>query len=186
MPARHDRLRLFACTTGLLLALGCARRDAPPTRPAGDPGAEAIAADSEVIVVRFHDSSVPPPGHRSHTITITRAEIRRVVDSYGTLLDDRRAPIDATVLDGLLGSLAQQRVRPAEHPTDGAGCTGGTAHGILVERDDAIVLEGSLSHCGGEWSDLDGNPMAFVAEVERIADARLGPDDADARRRARR
>jgi len=186
MPARHDRLRLFACITGLALAFGCAGRGAATPRPAGDPGAEAIAADTDVIVVRFHDRSVPPPGHRSHTITITRAEIRRVVDSYGTLLDDRRAPIEAAVLDELVDSLAQQRVRPAEHPTDAAGCTGGTAHDIVVERGDAIVLEGSLDHCAGEWSDLDGNPMAFVAEVERIADDRLGPDDRNARQRPRR
>ena len=45
------------------------------------------------VTYEFHDSSVPPPYHRSYVLTFDRAGARIVVDSYGDVLADRTAPM---------------------------------------------------------------------------------------------
>jgi hypothetical protein len=158
--------------TLLALSLGCAHQGG--SRELGDPAAEAIASDSDVVVVGFRDSSVPPPYHQSHTITITRTEIRRVVHGYNDIHDDRRAAIEPRELDKVLGALRGYGMRAAERSEDG-GCTGGTSHLVRVEQGDAIVLDGYIYHCAGiDAGTLEGAIVPFVAEVEHIADTHLG------------
>lgn len=176
--------RFVANIVGAALAavvgVGCAARwdgpEDPEGPPAGDAVAEALARSNDVVILRFEDRSVPPAYHRSHTIAITRTEIRRTVDVYGTLLDDRHHAIAAGVFDEVIAALARNYVAAVALPTESDGCTGGTGHRVVVERADAIVLDGNVYHCQGDSGTLGGAVESFAAEVEQIADRELGKD----------
>ena len=61
------------------------------------------------VTYEFHDSSVPPPFHRSFVLTFTRDRARIIVDSYGDILADREAPMTAAAWDEVTQSFVDLR-----------------------------------------------------------------------------
>jgi len=157
------------------LALSCGSSSPPPPTPApaeeaqradGDHGPSAPAAPTR-IVFQFHDSSVPPPYHRSYTVTATPTEIRKVVDSYGDVISDTKAPLTADQYAAIVAALATHGLGPkaaapaASEPA--AGCTGGTGHSLVLARADGTESRLHVAHCGGADSGtLAGDVEAFA------------------------
>jgi len=107
---------------------------------------------------RFQDSSVPPPYHRSYTITATPDHILRVVDSYGEEIERQEASLDPEALRALLDVLGRSCPGRRATPLENRGCTGGTGESITVRRGEEVLFEASVYHCGGSDSgDLLGD-----------------------------
>lgn len=120
------------------------------------------------IVYRFLDSSVPPPYHRSYTITVTPQEVRVVVDSYGDVIADETTPLEPGVFDGLVSALTESDIRPCE-TVEPDGCTGGTTGSLTVSAGSDTVLSGWVHHCGGrEYGNLQGNLEEFADRMRAL------------------
>ena len=173
----------------LAVPLLACRSDAPPPGVPQQPDRPAAAAEGEGaeeggaaagrdrlgdatrVVLRFQDSSVPPEYHRSHTITVTRTSIEKVVDSYGKEIARASAPLDEAGFARVIELVRQHRLRPAP-ATDDGGCTGGTGHRVEVTAGDEVLLRGRVYHCGGsDTGDLAGDVKGFAAALDRLAPA---------------
>lgn len=99
------------------------------------------------VSYEFHDSSVPPPYHRSWVLTFDRAGARMVVDSYGEVLADRTAAMPAeawSLVRQGFGQLAGLTVVEPEQ-----GCTGGTSFAVSVADGGVTSFALRGSECGG-------------------------------------
>lgn len=142
----------------LLVMLACA-----------DP--EAVMPTPDTIAYHFQDASVPPPHHRSYTITASATEARVVVDSYGEVLNDHTVKLEAGAFDAVAKLAAG--VRSAERPEKGPGCTGGTGESLTLSADGKVVLKGSLQHCGGDTS---GTLAGELTELKKALQGLFGSD----------
>lgn len=128
------------------------------------------------VTYEFHDSSVPPPYHRSYVLTFDHAGARIVVDSYGDILADRTAPMTAdawaTVAQSYPDVAGIEIVEPAQ------GCTGGTSFAITVAGAGAADVALHGSQCGGVNSDAADRVANWVAPVRALFPAmnELAPD----------
>jgi hypothetical protein len=138
----HTR-RLAVCSTAVaILAAGCGTSGAgPQPRPLSD------AATIEYI---FQDSSVPPEYHRSYVMTITKGNVRIVVDSYGDLINEADRPLPDQVWGELLDGA--DRLADFRSGVDEA-CDGGTASGVRIEDGGETVVDVESASCGGEGSE---------------------------------
>ena len=118
------------------------------------------------VTYEFHDSSVPPPSHRSYVLTFDHAGARIVVDSYGDVLADRTAPMTedawATVAQSYPDVAGIEVVEPAQ------GCTGGTSFAITVAGAGAADVAVHGSQCGGVNSDAADRVANWVAPVRAL------------------
>ena len=118
------------------------------------------------VTYEFHDSSVPPPYHRSYVLTFDRAGARIVVDSYGDILAERAAPMTedawAQVAQSYPEVLGVDIGEPAQ------GCTGGTSFAITVAGAGAADLALHGSQCGGVNSDAADRLATWVAPVRAL------------------
>lgn len=114
------------------------------------------------VEYRFHDSSVPPPYHRSYTLLVLPDAARVVVDSYGDVLHDVRIDIDAGTWERCAAAAASLAEIPGVEFDD--GFTGGTADRLVVrDRTGTIIVNRFESHRGIDPAD---SPLrAPVAEV---------------------
>ncbi|HEY8523946.1 MAG TPA: hypothetical protein VIL48_03215 [Acidimicrobiales bacterium] len=118
---------------------------------AGNGGAPAVDPASAVVEYHFQDSSVPPEHHRSYTLTVEPSGARIVVDSYGDVLHDERAPVDDATWSQLIAAV---------EGVDGLGgggaddCAGGTAHDLWVtdgeHGNDDPAIAAHVPVCGGD------------------------------------
>lgn len=122
------------------------------------PGAE--------VTYEFHDSSVPPPYHRSYLLVFDRSSARIVVDSYGDILADRTAPMPEDVWAAVTQSYPDVMGVGVEEPAQ--GCTGGTSFALTVAGAGEADMALRGSQCGGVNSDTADRLSTWVAPVRSL------------------
>lgn len=118
------------------------------------------------VTYQFHDSSVPPPYHRSYVLSFDRAGARIVVDSYGEVLADRTAAMTADAWDQVARSFPQVGALTVVDPAQ--GCTGGTAFSVSVADGGATSFALHASECGGVNSGAADQVTTWVAPVRAL------------------
>ena len=136
---------------------------------------QGALSPTATVTYEFHDSSVPPPFHRSFVLTFTRERARIVVDSYGDMLADQDAPMTPAVWDEVSQSFAELSDIVIEEPEQ--GCTGGTGFALSV-TEGGPTLEGSA--CGGANSNAEQRVADWIAPVRSLFPPmdQLAPDGA--------
>jgi hypothetical protein len=121
------------------------------------------------LVYSYKDSSVPPQYHRSYTITMTKAQIHVLVDSYDEIIADVTMAMPEHAMETLENSLATLCIHQEKNPPDAAPCTGGPSRSLRIDSDALVLLEGSVSQCGGRLEgNLSGDIDAFSKEIESL------------------
>lgn len=141
-----------------LLAVGC-----------GTPGEGSTMTglpDDATVSYAFHDASVPPQYHRSITLTVTRAESRIVVDSYGDVLADEQVPTPAAVWDTLGSTLDDVSALVVAGPEE--GCVGGTGIDLTVTTPTETLVDLDPQFCGGSNDGLDEAITAWIAPARAL------------------
>lgn len=118
------------------------------------------------ITYEFHDSSVPPPYHRSFVLTFDDERARIVVDSYGTVLADQSATMNPDVWQQVSGSVDGLRDIVIQEPAQ--GCTGGTGFAVSVVDGGVTSFSLNGSECGGANSDAAGRLAAWIQPVRAL------------------
>lgn len=119
---------------------------------------------AEIVTYQFHDSSVPPPYHRSFVLIFDRERARIVVDSYGTVLADRTAPMSPGLWQQVSDSIPRDIV--VEEPAQ--GCTGGTGFTVSVADGGVVSFNLAGSECGGVNSLAAQRLADWVAPVRAL------------------
>lgn len=114
----------------------------------------------------FQDSSVPPPYHRSYTLTFDRNQVHIVVDSYGDVLADRTAPMTEAAWNTVSNNFASIRNISVREPEQ--GCVGGTSFALTVNDAGATVFALQASVCGGANSDATRRVRDWVQPVRTL------------------
>ena len=128
------------------------------------PGSALLPTDT--VTYEFHDSSVPPPFHRSFVLTFTRDRARIVVDSYGDILADQETPMTAQAWDEVAQGFPGLGDIVIEEPEQ--GCTGGTAFVVSVADGTAVRFALHGSACGGANSNADERLKNWVRPVRTL------------------
>lgn len=114
------------------------------------------------IIYHFLDASVPPPYHRSFTLTVTQSEVRVVVDSYGEVLADQTYPLEEGVFHELVDFLTESDIRPADLVSPEG--TGGTTETLKVYAGSEELMSGWIYRCAGEeFGTLTGEDLEELA-----------------------
>lgn len=122
--------------------------------------------DDATVVYAFGDSSVPPAYHRSVTLTVTAAEARIVVDSYGDVLADESTATPSAVWQQLGDTLPALQGIVIEGPRD--GCVGGTSLQVTVTTPDAELLRLDPEFCGGSNEGVEQAIDAWIAPARDL------------------
>ncbi len=116
----------------------------------------------------YHDSSVPPPFHRSYTITVTSSSVAIIVNSYGDIISDKKFECSPEQFNQLIAALDAGKVKNVKMKKEG-GCTGGTGEEIICRKAGVTVFSGQASYCGGKTSgNLGGSVDAFREAVRAL------------------
>ncbi len=117
----------------------------------------------------FGDSSVPPPYHRSYTISVEGDTVNLQVDSYGDILADKNYPIPENGLQQIKDLLLKHKITSQTRKAND-GCTGGTSKSIAFNcADDAGSFSGAVYYCGGEqYGSMGGAVEEFASEFIQI------------------
>jgi hypothetical protein len=103
------------------------------------------------LIYHFQDSSVPPKYHRSYTIEITDKSSSCVIDSYGEIISSKQNVEQPALLTSFEKILADNKSkRCGKTVSNGKGCTGGTGESISITKNDKILFDENVYHCGGE------------------------------------
>lgn len=133
----------------VVLLLGC---NSPETQE------EKSDMNIDYLVFEFHDSSVPPPYHRSYSLTFQDSEVRIVVDAYGDILTDTTLEIGAKKVLEALDFIDQYKIGSKEKNEENEGCTGGTGISVEYGLDNEKLCSGYVYFCGGDqFGDLKGD-----------------------------
>lgn len=127
---------------------------------------EADLPPSATVTYEFHDSSVPPPYHRSFRLVFDRSQARIVVDSYGDVLADRTAAVSPAAWDEVAQGFPAVRGLVLADPAD--GCTGGTGFSATVAEDGTVRFSLSGLACGGVNSDAADRLAEWVGPVRSL------------------
>lgn len=123
--------------------------------------------DIDKIIYHFQDASVPPPDHRSVTITATSSSILRIVDSYGDEIERQERALTVEEFEKIVAAYASAKLAPQRPTKATPRCTGGTAESLRASKKGAQVFSGSIDHCGGEDArDFEGDFEAVVAVIK--------------------
>lgn len=101
-----------------MASCGTGGRSGPQDPAGGDP--------ATTVVVRFHDSSVPPEYHRSWTLRLSDQRISLVVDSYGDVVARETAPMPRRMWADFVAGLDDE-LAALPDPVEGEVCPGGTS-----------------------------------------------------------
>ncbi len=112
----------------------------------------------------FHDSSVPPPYHRSYTITLKADQIRIVVNSYGDIIADRQFTPETGSLSKITDLLDESAIKNVKEKED-RGCTGGNGETLECLKEGNVVFKGSAWYCGGKTTGNLGGKISSVKEA---------------------
>ena len=118
------------------------------------------------VTYEFHDSSVPPPYHRSYVLTFDHDTARIVVDSYGDVLADRTAPMTENAWSQVAQSFPEVQGLTVVEPEQ--GCTGGTSFAVSVADGGASSFSLHGSACGGVNLDTAERLTTWVAPVRAL------------------
>ncbi len=154
------RSLLIAALTTTLLTAAC-------SSDASDPGATSKGSlpSDATVTYSFHDSSVPPPYHRSYTLTVTQEESRIVVDSYGDVLADETTTTSPQVWQQLSADYPQVAGLSADNPTD--GCVGGTSFDLDVMDPGATLQQLSVDLCGGSNEQVEEQVTLWISPARQ-------------------
>jgi|CXWK01.1.fsa_nt_gi hypothetical protein len=164
---RHRTTRVTAACA--LLALLAAALGACGTNLRTADSTELDPATTEVVL-HFHDSSVPPPYHRSYVLTVSDGQVHAVVDSYGDVLHDVTEPVPraewVAFLDGLDDELATM---PDPEQSDEA-CTGGTSIDFTVNDGSINRVDLEVPNCGSDANSRITDRLSAIMEpfAERV------------------
>lgn len=121
------------------------------------------------IEYRFGDSSVPPPYHRSYTISLTPDAIKVVVDSYGEVTAQQEKPVDQASFDLMVAALEKHGIGHRVAAKDELGCSGGTTESIAFWKGEEEAFSASVYHCGGDdFGELDGDSRGFAKDLKML------------------
>lgn len=128
------------------------------------------------VTYEFHDSSVPPPYHRSYVLTFDSTGARIVVDSYGEVLADRTAAMTGDAWNEVARSFPDVGAITVVDPAQ--GCTGGTSFAVSVADGGATSFALHGSACGGVNSEAAEQLRTWVAPVRALFPpmSELAPD----------
>lgn len=114
------------------------------------------------IEYHFSDSSVPPPYHRSYSISLKPDIIHIVVDSYGEIISDTSMLFSKDDFNAICDSFVSFNIETCEK-TDSEGCTGGTGEQLTIfNKTSEKIISGSVYYCGGEnFGTLKGDVKGF-------------------------
>ncbi len=119
-----------------------------------------------VVTYAFHDSSVPPPYHRSVTLTVTREESHLVIDSYGDVLADETVTTPADVWQQLGETLPTLTDLTVES-VDG-GCVGGTSTDLRIVAGADSVVDLTPEFCAGANEGLEESLDAWIRPAREL------------------
>lgn len=121
------------------------------------------------IDYHFSDSSVPPPYHRSYSISLKPESIHIVVDSYGDILTDTSMAFSTENFNTICDSFASFNIKTCEK-TDSEGCTGGTGEQLIMFNEASEkIISGSVYYCGGEsFGTLKGDVKGFSKLIKEF------------------
>lgn len=112
----------------------------------------------DYLVFEFHDSSVPPPYHRSYSLKFKDESVQIVVDSYGEIMTDTVLNIGKDIVDQAFELVKKCKIRSKSTKEESDGCTGGTGVSVNYGVEDKINCKGYVYFCAGEqFGDLSGD-----------------------------
>ena len=132
--------------------------------PADLPPAELSPAAT--VTYEFHDSSVPPPYHRSYVLTFDHTSAHMVVDSYGDVLADRTAAVPPEAWSQVVRAFPAISGISVVEPEQ--GCTGGTSFVVSVADGQATSFRLHGSKCGGTNTEAADRIAEWVSPVRAL------------------
>lgn len=119
------------------------------------------------ITYRFDDASVPPPYHKSYTITISREKISMAVDSYGKILSSSSHAMTEDGFSEIASALNQYGIKKVRKK-ESMGCTGGEGIGIEITTGKSAPMSLYRYMCGGKiYGDMGGNPEGVLDAIKK-------------------
>ena len=132
---------------------------------------ESLISNADFIVFEFHDASVPPDDHRSHTISITPNRLNYVVDSYGDVIKKGFIDIDKKKWEQCKNAFESAGIRNVVEKENMEGCTGGTGNSISVYQGTTTLFKGYQYRCGNfNEGDLEGDLNQFLQAIKEGLD----------------
>ena len=120
------------------------------------------------IEYAFHDSSVPPPYHRSYNVKVEPDFIRLSVDSYGDILVDTTFENTTEAFQQLIELINNSKLISGENKSE-PGCTGGTSEELIIFEDDKKVYAGYFENCGGnKASKIFGDYESVISAIKEM------------------
>lgn len=125
--------------------------------------------DMNYLIFQFHDSSVPPPYHRSYELRFEGSEVHIIVDSYGDILADETIEIGEENVAKAFELVRKYEIQNKEENDEDEGCTGGTGISIAFGTDEELYCDGYVYFCGGEqFGDLSGELQSLKSELKEL------------------
>lgn len=126
-----------------------------------------VLAKVDLIEYHFHDSSVPPPYHRSQTIQVRPGSLRQVIDSYGNVVSEQEFTLNKNQFAQVLQAF--QKAKLCKQWGDQKICPGGTSKSVTLCVGEQKVFHAMAYYCGGERAgDLGGDINGFEAFLEKM------------------
>lgn len=121
------------------------------------------------LVFEFHDSSVPPPYHRSYSLEFKGANVQIVVDSYGDILTDTTVVIGEEQVTKAFEFVKHYNILPKEKNEEDEGCTGGTGISVSYGCKKEIYCDGYVYSCAGEqFGNLSGDLEGLKSSLKGL------------------
>jgi hypothetical protein len=133
-------------------------------------GEVQIFSKVDRLIYHYGDASVPPPYHRSYTLTLTPHQLKLVVDSYGDRVHAESRPVSPQLLQEMVALVASGQIRNCIQPERQRGCTGGTSESLKLFSAEQPIFSGSVYHCGGDEGDLCGELGQLSARLKAECD----------------
>lgn len=121
------------------------------------------------LLYDFHDSSVPPPYHRSYSLLVTPDSIAVKVDSYGEILTDTTIAITKEQFAEIADTYLEIGMKQTEK-REPDGCVGGTGASVKVwDINDSVLIDGHIYFCGGEeYGTLQGDVKLLAQKIKSL------------------
>lgn len=124
--------------------------------------------DASVIEYRFTDRSVPPPFHRSYTITVLQDSITVAIYDYTDILYQETRFCSNKEMKKAQTAFVRSALKPKAEDQQN-GCTGGIIHNVRVHDGINEELQLYTYDCAGEKiGDMSGNIEQFAADIKAL------------------
>jgi hypothetical protein len=130
---------------------------------------EKEVKEMNYLVFEFHDSSVPPPYHRSYELRFEGSTVHVIVDSYGDILTDEVVELGEEKVKEAFELVKKHQVVNKEKTSEDEGCTGGTGVSVAYGLNDEVHCDGYVYFCGGgEFGDLSGDLAGLKSDLRSL------------------